>query len=102
MIKFFKTLFSPRAKLDIDGLLRQGAIIVDVRTDAEFRVDHAKGSINIPLDKLNRNLSRLKTDTAIITCCASGMRSATAKKILITHGFTQVYNAGSWKNLKKK
>jgi rhodanese-related sulfurtransferase len=88
--------------LDIDELLRNGAIIVDVRTEREFKAGHAKGSINIPLDKLNKNLSRLKKDKPVITCCASGMRSGTAKNILKNNGFTQVYNAGSWTGIKTK
>jgi len=102
MIKFFKNLFGPGTKLDIDELLRNGAIIVDVRTEREFKAGHAKGSINIPLDKLTKNLSRLKKDKPVITCCASGMRSGTAKNILKNNGFTQVYNAGSWTGINTK
>ncbi|MGZ5283038.1 MAG: rhodanese-like domain-containing protein, partial [Bacteroidia bacterium] len=38
----------------------------------------------------------------IITCCASGMRSASAKSILAMNGYTNVYNGGSWSGLKSK
>ncbi|HEY4629318.1 MAG TPA: rhodanese-like domain-containing protein, partial [Flavobacterium sp.] len=38
----------------------------------------------------------------IITCCASGMRSASAKSILKSSGFTKVYNGGGWSSLKNK
>jgi rhodanese-related sulfurtransferase len=37
----------------------------------------------------------------IVTCCASGARSASAKRILKSHGFEQVYNGGSWYTLRK-
>ncbi|HET9053894.1 MAG TPA: rhodanese-like domain-containing protein [Cyclobacteriaceae bacterium] len=38
----------------------------------------------------------------IITCCASGMRSASARKILKDAGYTQVHNGGGWVNLQQK
>jgi len=35
----------------------------------------------------------------IVTCCASGMRSRSAKAILLSNGYKHVYNGGSWHNL---
>lgn len=102
MIKFFKDLFSPAPSLNIQELLHRGATIVDVRTQGEYKTGHVQGSINIPLDKLSSNLSKLKKDKPVITCCASGMRSSTAKNILKANGFSEVYNAGSWRNIKTK
>jgi rhodanese-related sulfurtransferase len=46
-------------------------------------------------------MSKLKKDNPVITCCASGMRSGQAKTMLQANGFKEVYNAGSWYNLKK-
>ena len=100
MIEFFRNLLRTSSKLNIEELLARGAIIVDVRTEREFRTGHVKGSLNIPLDKLHKNISKLKKDKPIITCCASGMRSSTAKNILKNSGFTEVYNAGSWTSIK--
>ena len=100
MINFLKNLLKPAAPLDVQGLLKRGAVILDVRTEQEFKSGHVKGSINIPLDKLSKNLSKLKKDKPVITCCASGMRSATAKHILKTSGFAEVFNAGSWSSIK--
>jgi rhodanese-related sulfurtransferase len=102
MIEFFRNLLRTGAKLNIEELLARGAIIVDVRTEREFRTGHVKGSLNIPLNKLHKNISKLKKDKPIITCCASGMRSSTAKNILKNSGFTEVYNAGSWTSIKLK
>ena len=102
MIGFLKNLFLPPSPLNIDELLQKGAIILDVRTEREFKTAHAKRSINIPLDKLGKNLSSLKKDKPVITCCASGMRSTAAKNILKRNGFTEVYNAGSWGNVITK
>jgi rhodanese-related sulfurtransferase len=47
-------------------------------------------------------LQKLNKDTIIITCCASGMRSASAKNILKSNGFTNVYNGGGWSTLQSK
>jgi rhodanese-related sulfurtransferase len=100
MIDLFKNLFNAGPKLNFEELLAKGAIIVDVRTEREFNSGHVKGSVNIPLDKLAKNTSKLKKDKPVITCCASGARSATAKKILTNKGFVEVYNAGSWTSIR--
>jgi phage shock protein E len=101
MINFLKNLLNPGPALNIEELLQKGAVIVDVRTEGEFRSGHAKGSINIPFDKLNKSLSKLNKNKPVITCCASGMRSESAMSILKKNGFLEVYNAGSWTRLNK-
>ena len=82
-------------------LIQQGAVIIDVRTPQEYKGGHIKGSINIPVDKLSSQLSKLPKNKTIITCCASGMRSASAKGILKNNGF-EAHNGGSWMSLKNK
>lgn len=89
-------------KVDLGELINQGAIIVDVRSKGEYAGGHIKGSLNIPLDQLSENLKKFKSkEQAILTCCASGMRSASAKGILKSKGYTNVHNAGAWQNLKR-
>ena len=89
--------------IDYAQLVNDGAIIVDVRTSAEFSTGHIKGSINIPVNSLSKNLAKLKAkNKPIITCCASGMRSASAKSILQSNSFSNVYNGGSWHSLNSK
>jgi len=82
--------------------MAQGATIIDVRTKGEYQGGNIKGSINIPLNNLKDHLSKLKKDSVILTCCASGMRSASAKSILKSNGFANVYNGGGWISLKNK
>ena len=89
-------------KTDYKQLMAGGAIIIDVRTKGEFAGGHIKGSVNIPLNLLAGNLGKIKKDVPIITCCASGMRSASAKSILKSNGFTEVYNGGGWSGLQSK
>jgi rhodanese-related sulfurtransferase len=103
MINTLKKIFGFGPKTDYADLVKQGAIILDVRSKWEFAGGHIKGSVNIPVDTLSNNLSKLKDkNQTIITCCASGMRSASAKSILKSNGFTQVYNGGGWSSLQKK
>jgi phage shock protein E len=90
-------------KIDYAQLMAEGAIILDVRTKGEYSNGHIKGSINIPVDSLAANLNKLKAkDKPIITCCASGMRSASAKSILKSNGYASVYNGGAWQSLNHK
>lgn len=88
--------------VDLAELARSGAQIVDVRTPEEFRGGHVKGSVNVPLADLDASLSRIRRDRPVITCCASGMRSASAKAILERHGYGPVFNGGGWSGLQRR
>ncbi len=102
MIQAFKNLLGIGPKVNMDELVANGAIIIDVRSRGEYAGGHVKGSINIPLDQLSGDLKKVKSkDQAIITCCASGMRSGSAKSFLKGQGYTNVHNGGSWMNLRK-
>ncbi|MBL7683815.1 MAG: rhodanese-like domain-containing protein [Flavipsychrobacter sp.] len=94
-------LFGFGPKADLGELINNGAVIVDVRTPGEYAGGHIKGSLNIPVDQLKTKMSSLKKEKVIITCCASGMRSASARGILKANGFAEVHNGGSWMNLRK-
>ena len=103
MIDTLKSLFSSKPSADFAALVKAGAIILDVRSKGEYSGGHIKGSINIPVDQLAENLGKLKDkNKTIITCCASGMRSATAKSILISKGYADVHNGGGWSSLNNK
>jgi rhodanese-related sulfurtransferase len=103
MINTIKQLFGFGPKIDFAQLVKEGALILDVRSKTEYAGGHIKGSVNISVDTLSKNLTYLKDkNQAIITCCASGMRSASAKNILKSNGFTKVLNGGGWSSLQKK
>lgn len=102
MIDLIKKMLGMGPSVNYQELMQQGAIILDVRTKNEFQNGHIRGSVNIPVQVLGNNLSKLKKDKPIITCCASGMRSASAKSILTSNGFKEVYNGGSWASLQSK
>lgn len=87
---------------DYKELVRSGAVIIDVRTKAEYNGGHIKGSANYPLDSLPAACNKIRKDCVIITCCASGMRSATASRILKSRGYEHVFNGGGWIGLQHK
>ena len=102
MFDSIKNLFGMETT-DFAALVKEGAIIVDVRSKGEYAGGHVKNSINIPVDQLSANLSRLKDkNKPIITCSASGMRSSSAQTMLKNAGYTKVYHGGGWKSLNNK
>jgi len=101
-MELLRKLFGLGPKVDLARLVKDGAVIVDVRTKGEYASGHIKGSVNIPLDQLPNKLNQLKKDKVIITCCASGMRSSSARQILRSNGFEQVHNGGGWGSLQYK
>ncbi len=102
MFDSIKKMFGSAPSPDFSALVRAGAVILDVRTSGEFQSGHIPGSINIPLDKLESRMNELTPKKVLITCCASGMRSARARQILKMNGFTEVYNGGGWMSLRSK
>jgi rhodanese-related sulfurtransferase len=102
MLHTIKNIFGFGPKVNYNQLIKCGALFIDVRSIAEFNSWHIKGSLNIPLQMLLDNLAKLKRDKPVIVCCASGMRSASAKNILQSKGFAEVHNGGSWVSLQNK
>jgi phage shock protein E len=103
MIESLKKILGLGPSVDYRQLVKQGAVILDVRTKGEYSGGHIKGSINISVDQLTNNLHKLPNkEKPIITCCASGMRSSSAKSMLKSHGYAVVHNGGSWTGLQHK
>ena len=73
-----------------------GAYIVDVRTDDEYSQLHIKGSIHIPLDRLETELVKEIPDKSseIIFYCSMGGRSQEALEKALLMGYKRVYNLG--------
>ena len=102
MITAIRKILGISPKVDYAQLVKEGATIIDVRTPAEYKQGHIHGSVNIPLTSLKTNFSKINNVKPVITCCASGMRSASAKTILKSNGFKDVFNGGGWMSLKAK
>ncbi|SRR5690606_8590078 len=99
MFGFFKNLFG-RSSEKLSEALKNGAVLVDVRSQGEFSMGSVKSSVNIPLDRLSGQLAKLKKDKTIVVFCASGMRSGQAKSILERNGFNNVINGGGWRSVQ--
>lgn len=80
--------------LDAVRLLNQGAVLVDVRSKAEFDGGHVIDAKHIPQEQIAGSGETLKKyrDKVVITCCESGMRSGAAARVLQAQGFTKVVN----------
>ncbi len=83
---------------DAKRLIKEkNAQLVDVRTPEEFAMSKLPGAINIPLQDIDRvGESMLNGDMPVIVFCHSGQRSHMAMQILLSQGFDEVHNLGSF------
>ena len=84
------------------SLVKQGALLLDVRTTGEFAGGHVEGAVNIPVEELEAKLHAVpaKKDQTIVVYCQSGRRSSTARQILEKAGFSKVVDLGAMSNWK--
>jgi phage shock protein E len=84
----------------IKDALRRGAIIIDIRTAAEFDRGRVRDSINIPVDRININLRRIvQMTTPIIICSDSDSENERVIDVLKANGVKDIYNGGNWTKL---
>ena len=71
------------------------AILLDVRSDEEWKEGHLPGTLHIPHDQIpQRAKEELPQDKPLFVYCRSGHRAGLAKKELEKLGFTKVHNVG--------
>lgn len=99
MLSIFKNLFGATDNTPLKNAIAAGAFLVDVRSSAEFSGGSVKGAVNIPLDKIQSQLTKFKGKKNIIVFCRSGNRSSQAKHILEQSGIQNVINGGTWQNV---
>ncbi len=82
---------------DAQTYLKQGALVIDVRSPGEFASGHLSMALNIPLDVIESVVpERVKDHNQVLLLhCLSGTRSGMAKMKLKSMGYTQVFNLGS-------
>ena len=87
---------------DARTLVKEGARLVDVRTPDEFSRGHIEGAVNIPVSDIEARVGELGAkQEPIVLYCRSGARSAKAKTLLESKGFTRVVNLGGMSNWPK-
>lgn len=97
----YKWLRGRRVATMLPLLRSQGAVLVDVRTEAEFASAHAPGAVNIPLQTLGMRMREIPRGVPVVVGCASGTRSGLARMQLRKNGFKPVYNIGNWRNFMR-
>ena len=84
----------------VKRLLDGDALVVDVRTPAEYAAGHHPRAVNIPVDQVESRLGEFGDKTKpVVVYCQSGTRSSRAKTTLEANGFTAVTNAGGFRDL---
>ncbi len=99
MLSFLKNMMGGGSD-DIAEALRNGAVVIDVRTPVEFSGGHVAGSKNIPLNELPNKLSSMPSSKPIVFCCASGGRSGSATGLATSKGY-KAFNGGPWTSVNR-
>jgi len=81
------------------ALVAAGALLLDVREDAEWGAGHAPDALHVSLSEVPDRLEQLPRNRVVVCVCRSGARSARAANYLLEHGFEAVNLEGgmiSW------
>ena len=81
-------------KIVEDKKEKENYLIIDVRSAEEYAKGHINFAINMPLDTIKDHLSEIEDwkDKNVILYCNSGKMSGEAADILVSNGFTKVFN----------
>lgn len=83
---------------ELDTFNKDDIFLIDARTREEYEFANIKGSVNIPVDEIRNRLHEIPNNKKIIVYCAVGLRGYLASRILVQHGYTNVYNlSGGYK-----
>jgi len=81
----------------------EGALLLDVRTQEEYREAHVPGAVNLPLQNIDR-IGEIAADTKtpLFVYCHSGGRSKAAAAILRNKGYAAVTDLGGMSGYRGK
>ncbi|MBL4575257.1 MAG: rhodanese-like domain-containing protein [Opitutaceae bacterium] len=87
----------------VQALLRQGAVLLDVRGKNEFTEGHLPDAVNLPLNQLSEKAGEIipNRETAVLCYCLSGTRSGIAVGQLRRMGYANAFNLGSYSHAMK-
>ncbi len=82
-------------KIQDDKEKKEGYLVIDVRSEEEYKAGHVKFAIHMPVETIGDNLSAIEDwkDKPVVLVCNSGKKSGEAADILVENGFTDVTNA---------
>ena len=80
------------------------SVMIDVRTDEEWRAGYIEGAIHNPLSEIKKNIKNyeISKDEEILLYCRSGNRSGRAKVILDELGYTNTTNIGGIESVSEQ
>ncbi len=82
----------PYSWREIESIDFINTLLVDVRTKDEFELGAIRGAVNIPIDEIRDRLGEFALDKKIVVYCGVGLRGYVAARILMQHGYTEVFN----------
>ncbi|NBC04264.1 MAG: CoA-disulfide reductase [Bacteroidetes bacterium] len=83
---------------DIQNLDDKSTFLLDVRTPEEFQMGTIEGSVNVEVDQIRDRMEEIPKDKKIVVFCGVGLRGYVAGRILMQHGYDEVYNlSGGYK-----
>ncbi len=91
-------------KIMEDNKEKEKYLVIDVRSPEEYNAGHVKFAVNMNVDELEANLSKIEDlkDKAVVTICNTGKKSAKAAELLVKNGFKDVSNAKGVKDFTYK
>ena len=83
---------------EVKVLLKDKAVLLDVRPRQEFEAGHLRGAINIPIDELQNRQGELPRDRQIVTYCRGEycLFADEAAELLRANGFDVARLEGGW------
>tara|TARA_R100000541_G_scaffold301_10_gene1408 strand:+ start:3163 stop:3531 length:369 start_codon:yes stop_codon:yes gene_type:complete len=87
----------------LDALQRPSSVLIDVRTEQEFVEGALPGATRIETEDLAERIAAVAPDkdAPVVLYCRSGRRASAAQDLLQELGYTQVFNAGGYQELKE-
>jgi rhodanese-related sulfurtransferase len=75
-------------------LVREGAVLLDVRESGEWNAGHAPQAAHLPLGRIAEAPKKVRDGKQVVVVCRSGNRSRSATKALISMGYDAINLSG--------
>ncbi|MGR9088469.1 MAG: cyclic nucleotide-binding domain-containing protein [Gammaproteobacteria bacterium] len=96
--KFVSLIKEPSIKYigheDIEKLVKQGAQLLDIRSQDEYARRHLEGSVNIPSFSLRMQFKSINRDKPVVVICADGRASEAGAFLLLKNKFNALVLKG--------
>ena len=104
LLSLFATVCGQVNADEYEKIFSSENILIDVRNPSEYQKGHLDKAINIPYSKIRSEIEKLapNKEQTIVVYCLSGKRSKFTAKKLESMGYTNVINAGKYKDLKAR